>query len=202
MNKYILHFILIISVLSFVDACQNDPETISKNEFLEASTDRDPNTRLTKLEAIFNKSDKSKRYMIMPMLAKSAYEVGKIEKANLYATKLLELSDKCTSNWNYGNAIHDGHMVLGRIAIYNSKIELAKKHLILAGKTPGSPQLNSFGPNMNLAKDLLEKGEKEVVIQYFELCKVFWKSEDGRLDSWIAAIKGGGMPYLRPNLYR
>jgi len=70
-----------------------------------------------------------------------------------------------------------------------------------AGKTPGSPQINSFGSNMSLANDLLEMGEKETVIQYFEYCKKFWKSEDGRLDSWISAIRGGGKPYFGSNLH-
>ena len=47
-----------------------------------------------------------------------------------------------------------------------------------AGATPGSPQLDSFGPNMTLAKELLEKGQPDVVLHYFALCKNFW--EDGR----------------------
>jgi hypothetical protein len=53
---------------------------------------------------------------------------------------------------------------------------------------------------MSLANELLEKGEKETVIEYFELCKKFWKMNDGRLDSWIASIKGGGKPYFGANL--
>jgi hypothetical protein len=48
----------------------------------------------------------------------------------------------------------------------NGDIEEAKKQLLLAGKTPSSPQLNSFGPNMILAKELLDKGEKDTVLHY------------------------------------
>jgi len=53
---------------------------------------------------------------------------------------------------------------------------------------------------MTLANDFLEAGEKEVVIEYFKDCKKFWKRNNGRLDSWIASIKGGGKPYLGANL--
>ncbi len=50
-----------------------------------------------------------------------------------------------------------------------------KKYLIAAGKSPGSPQMDSFGPNMTLAKDLLEKGERDAVLEYFMRCRKFWK---------------------------
>ena len=38
------------------------------------------------------------------------------------------------------------------------------------------------------------KGERDVVIQYLELCRKFWKMHDGRLDQWIQEIKGGKTP--------
>jgi hypothetical protein len=51
----------------------------------------------------------------------------------------------------YGNAIQDGNIVLCRIALLDGKVEAAKVSLKEAGKTPGSPQLGSFGPNMSPA---------------------------------------------------
>ncbi|MGZ8846697.1 MAG: hypothetical protein ACXW3C_09565 [Pyrinomonadaceae bacterium] len=75
----------------------------------------------------------------------------------------------------------------------------AKKQLIEAGETPGSPQLDSFGPSMTLAKELLEKGERDVVIQYFQLCANFWKNRS-ELDQWTATVKGGGTPNFGAHL--
>jgi hypothetical protein len=72
--------------------------------------------------------------------------------------------------------------------------------LIAAGKTPGSPQLNSFGPNMALAKDLLEKSETEIVFEYFELCSKFWKDRRGQLEQWTKEIKNGHVPDFGANL--
>lgn len=132
--------------------------------------------------------------------AKESFEVGKIEDARKYAKDLLALAPKYRSDWNYGNAIQDGNLVLGRIAVKEGKTEEAKQYLIEAGKSPGSPQMNSFGPNMSLAKDLLEKGERDVVLQYFDLCRKFWEMGHDQLDQWTKEVKAGAMPDFGANL--
>ena len=83
---------------------------------------------------------------------------------------------------------------------HNREIEKAKKYLLLSAKSKGSPQLNSFGPNMLLAKELLEKKEYKTVIKFFDLCKKFWKLEKGRLDHWKARIQDRKIPRFRMNL--
>ncbi|KKK47269.1 hypothetical protein LCGC14_3156900 [marine sediment metagenome] len=108
------------------------------------------------------KSDVDKFY-VLGSAAKMAYEAGDIKEAENYANELLAQADKYGFNWNYGNAIHHGNIVLGRIALESGDLGTAKQYLIKAGETPGSPQLNSFGPNMALAKELLEKNEREIV---------------------------------------
>ena len=45
-----------------------------------------------------------------------------------------------------------------------------------SGKTPGSPQLNSFGPDFMLDRELLEKGERAAVLAHLELVGKFWGS--------------------------
>ena len=65
--------------------------------------------------------------------AKAAFEVGKIEKALAHAQEALDLASRFREDWNYGNAIHDGHMVLGRIALRNGDVEIAKRELVDAG---------------------------------------------------------------------
>jgi hypothetical protein len=53
---------------------------------------------------------------------------------------------------------------------------------------------------MSLAKDLIEAGERDVVLEYFTLCRSFWKMGQKKLDDWTAMIKGGGMPDFGANL--
>jgi hypothetical protein len=63
----------------------------------------------------------------------------------------------------------------------------------------GGGTLSSFGPNMTLAKELLEKGESATVLQYFELCRKFWTFSN-RMDPWIEAIHKGQVPDFGANL--
>jgi hypothetical protein len=53
---------------------------------------------------------------------------------------------------------------------------------------------------MSLAKDLLEKGERNVVLEHFELCRKFWKMDRGRLDQWSQDVKAGKIPDFGANL--
>lgn len=141
------------------------------------------------------------RFPLLADLATMALDAGDPAKARGHATELLEMAPQFPKNWNYGNAIHHGNLVLGRLAVRSGDLEKAKEHLLAAGKTPGSPQINSFGPNMALALELLQKGERDAVIQYFELCGQFWKNERGRLDEWKATVRGGGIPSFGANLH-
>ncbi|MEO2013312.1 MAG: hypothetical protein ABGZ53_02975 [Fuerstiella sp.] len=99
---------------------------------------------------------------------------------------------------NDGRAVHLGNVVLGRLAVQAGDIAQAKSHLLAAARIQGGPTLNSFGPNMSLALELLEKGEKEVILEYFQLCSKFWKSE--KLKVWTDVVNRGGIPVFGGNL--
>ena len=60
--------------------------------------------------------------------------------------------------------------------------------------------MDSFGPNMSLAKGLLDKGERDVVLQYFDLCRKFWALGQSKLDEWTADVKSGTTPNFGANL--
>ncbi len=125
-----------------------------------------------------------------------------IADARKSADSLLEVSDKFKNDWNYGNAIHHSHLVLGRLYLMSGKTDNAKRELKLAAQTPGSPQLDSFGPNVTLAKELLEKGEKAAVLEYFDDCLKFWKIDFAKpsIEEWKADIAKGKIPHFKGNL--
>ncbi|MFF3226864.1 hypothetical protein ACFYV7_29000 [Nocardia suismassiliense] len=141
----------------------------------------------------------SDRFYLLPDLAKDSFTAGDIEAAREYAQELLAIAPGFRDNWNYGNAIHDANMVLGRIALCEGRVDDAKGHLLAAGNSPGSPQMDTFGPNMSLAKDLLERGERLVVLEYFELCRRFWEMHNGRLDRWSQLVVIGVVPDFGAN---
>jgi TonB family protein len=140
------------------------------------------------------------RFYDLPRLAKAALKAGDMAKAQGYATELLALAPRYPKDWNYGNAIHDGNMVMGAVALQQNGPGAAVQYLLAAGKTPGSPQLGSFGPNMTLAKALIDAGQGTAVLQYFEECRAFWKMGGTKLDDWSAMVRGGGKPDFGANL--
>jgi hypothetical protein len=95
--------------------------------------------------------------------------------------------------WNYGNAIHNGNTILGLVALYDDDLEAAKRYFIQSGQTPGSPQLDTYGPNMLLAKELIERGHKDIVLEYFQLCSKFW-DDDNRLFFYSKDVKKNVIP--------
>ena len=135
--------------------------------------------------------------LVLTGRAKSAFLAKRYDLAADDAREMLNAFETDQS-WNRGNLVHDGHMILGRIALIRGDVADAKVHLLESGKTPGSPQLASFGPNMSLALSLLEKGEFEVVSEYFELCSVFWQRP--KLDEWKLDVKSGRVPDFGANL--
>jgi hypothetical protein len=91
-------------------------------------------------------------------------------------------------------------MVLGRLALRAGDVTGAKKFLLAAGMSEGSPVLGSFGPNMMLARELLAAGEPEAVLEYFSECAHFWNMGSEKLTMWTAAVKNGKVPEFGANL--
>ncbi len=95
-------------------------------------------------------------------------------------------------------AVHKANIVLGRVALRQNDVEKAKACLLAAGHVHGDPGLSSFGPNMSLAKELLDRGERDTVVSYLQECESFWR--DPQLTQWIQMIKAGGTPNFGANL--
>ena len=141
----------------------------------------------------------SSRSAMLTYAAKLAVKALEWDDGLGYAQELLS-STTDPENWNYGNAIFFGNMVLGEIALHQGNVDAAKAYLLAAGKTPGSPQLNSFGPNMSLAKDLFEAGERQAVLTFFDECGTFWKMDRGQLKQWADQVNSSSLPDFGANL--
>ena len=140
------------------------------------------------------------RFYALNRAAKKALKAGKTEEARGFANELARLAPAYTNDWNYGNAIQDSNQVLGRIALKDGNVAEAKKRLLDSAESKGSPQMNSFGPNLQLAKELLAKGETQVVVDYLQRCERFWKMGKDRLAGWAQAINMGETPNFGANL--
>jgi hypothetical protein len=145
-------------------------------------------------------TDEAERFYALGRAAKNAMQAGNVARAGSLANELAQLAPKHVNNWNYGNAIQDSNQVLGRIALANGDVAEAKRRLLASADSNGSPQMNSFGPNMQLAKALLEKGERDVVLEYFKRCGAFWQMGKRDLAKWESAVRSGETPNFGANL--
>ena len=127
---------------------------------------------------------RSLRILGLPSVAERNLRRGNLDAARARAVQLLRLAEVEPDNWDYGNAVHKAHIMLGRVALARGDLDLAGVELIASARTPGSPQLASFGPNMQLALELLQAGRKDAVLEYFRLCDQFWELGHARLRSW------------------
>jgi len=167
---------------------------------LEKQFPRSPQEVLEDLEQDRDGGDDSRQFYMLDEVTKAAAYAGAFDKAADYAKELLSEAAKNADDPNYGNAIYDGNMVLGRVALRQGDIVKAGKLLLEAGRTTGSTQLNSLGPDMTLAEELIEKGERDVVSQFFVLCRRFWASGSLQLNAWSKTVGEGGIPKFGANL--
>ncbi len=131
------------------------------------------------------------RHAELVNVAKAAYLAGLHERAASTARQVLAECGQYESEWFHGNSVHHANIVLGQVALANGDLEEAARRLEAAGKTPGSPQLNSFGPDLTLARALLAVGRAESVATYLQECSRFWRTRRPLLDDWIAQIRAG-----------
>ena len=167
---------------------------------LEKELPRSPQEILEDLEQDMDGGDDERQFYMLDEVTKAAAHAGAFDKAARYAEELLSEAAKNADDSNYGNALYDGNVVLGRVALRQGDIRKAGSLLLEAGRTPGSVQWDSLGPDMTLALELLEKGQRDVVLQYFDLCRRFWTGGSQQLEAWSKTVRAGGIPKFGANL--
>jgi len=138
-------------------------------------------------QAIALEPEQERKLRNLIKVSKLAFKVGNFSKAKQAANKTLRVAEEFRENWNYGNAIHWANIWLGLVAHKEGNILQASLYLLRASKTPGSPQLRSFGPDVTLAELLLDSGATDAVSQYIQLCAKFTIKE--KLVSLIEALQ-------------
>jgi serine/threonine protein kinase len=126
-----------------------------------------------------------------------ALKASALGDARTYAKEMIE----SPANSTYGDDVFYGNMLLGQLALRGGDRDGAIRFLLASGKTPGSSMLSSSsGPTMTLAKELLDAGERDAVLRFLDLCRAFWKSDNGRLQTWADQVRSGKTPAFGRNL--
>jgi hypothetical protein len=151
------------------------------------------------LQELESAVDDYSKFCALPSAVSAAFTLEHFELARALATESLASALKYPSDWNHGNALHLGHTVLGLLALRERDSVEAVRRLKLSAEHKGSPQLNSFGPTMHLARVLLVEGETQAVLQYFDQCRSFWSTGKPWLDFWYAHVTDGKVPAFFKN---
>lgn len=178
--------IIIVTLLSFphaVYSCDKEKkvEDCSENSWNPSSK---------------NTSSKLNRFYELDSLITEQYKQGDFVSAKKLIAEYLTLADLYKNNWNYGNAIHDANRVLGLISYQEGEYDKAALYLAKASESSGSPQLDSFGPELDLANLLLKQGKAIEVKSYLLGIQKFWKMDEGIVNEWIEAIDRNEKPVL------
>ena len=137
-----------------------------------------------------------------PRAAFAALNLERDHQAADLARRSINAATSYEQNWNHANAIHAGHTVLGLLALKDGNIAKAIEELHASGDVRGSPQLDSFGPSMQLARELLLCGKAAEVLEFFSRCRLFWVFGELWLDVWTQKVKSGRVPNFFHHRYR
>jgi len=87
-----------------------------------------PQQRLDQaIDKLAKATTEDKRFYALEDVSKLSFELGKVEVARKYARELLTLLPKFKQDWNYGNAVQDDNLLMGRIALREGQAEDAKQ---------------------------------------------------------------------------
>ncbi len=147
---------------------------------------------LQEYEKAIERTEHRCRHELLPRIAKMTLAAQELEKARTMVEELAQV--------DYPEIRHDTLLLLGRCACLSGDIESAKSNLIKAADFPCAP---GSGPSLALAKELLERGERAVVVEYLRLCSRHWTLGVERLRYWgrLSEIERGGVPEFGANLY-
>jgi tetratricopeptide (TPR) repeat protein len=167
----------------FEKACELDPrnprwpQKLGDVYLQQAHLERSPalaGKALAMLERAASLSDTPPTVEDDAALAMAAGQAEQWGKVFQYGTNAIARLDPAKRDWNYGNVVHDVNAMLCLAALHDGDKKLAGEYLLRAGRSPGSPQLNSFGPDFSYAVNMLKAGETNAVLQYLDLVGNFW----------------------------
>lgn len=139
--------------------------------------------------------------MFLSRMAKAALEIpGELDFADKEAGLMISLIETTSEERTAGELFYFGYFTKGMVAVKKGDTDKAVEFLLKSAETSGSPLFNR-GPNMSLAKALLEAGQKDAVIEFLDKCGKFWKYDRSKREKWISEIKDGKTPDFGSSLY-
>jgi hypothetical protein len=150
------------------------------------------------------------RFAVLPELADVAYmgaeslewnkdapaAAASYARSTAYAQEALALAAKFRDDPYHGTAVYRAHVALAVHALRDDDTASAVRHMREAAQAPPSPGLDVqlFGLDMRLMHYLLDRGERESVVEFLERSANLRSGDRERLLKDAAAIRAGQMP--------
>ncbi len=159
----------------------------------EANRAEDPHERLRLFSEAMTLAPDGAKPSFLPDLAQAEFEAGEDDDARRDAGRALDAAEAVKANVNFSaQLIHRGNTILGRVALAHGDVAQARARLAASLKLPGIPgEFRSNGPDLGLAEDLADAGERDAVIDFLENSRQFWLYDRGRIDHYIKSLKAG-----------
>jgi len=136
---------------------------------------------------------KVNRYYDVPKAARLSINLGNIPLAKTLVQEEIGLARAVQNPDERMRYLHPALINAGRIALREHRLEDAKADLLAAGQTLSLGHPKWFlGPDMALAKELLEAAEYRVVLDYLALCQRYCPSVSTQY--WRVSIWFGFLP--------
>lgn len=149
----------------------------------KANRTTDPNGKVQLLTEALSLVPDTAKTGILNNLILAEFDAGDDAAALRDAQQLIAGAPK------NGYAYMIAQTVLGRLAAANGDLKEAKTHLMASVTMPASIKNALFDPNMTLAQDFYDAGDKASVVEFLEASREVWKADHGRIDRMISFVK-------------
>jgi hypothetical protein len=137
------------------------------------------------------------RMILALSLMRRTWIQSKPDEAAAKARELLELAARHPGDTMYGDALFEGNVILGKLALRHGDKKAAARNLRAAAETPGSDHIRRGEFEMNLPRALVDWGERREVADFLE--RMAPKTVRSRqFQDWAAEIRRGINPDLIP----
>jgi tetratricopeptide (TPR) repeat protein len=130
--------------------------------------------------------DRAAREALSGDMADAAFKIGDLAAAAQLAKLYLKSADR--------TAVQRANTILGRVALRMGDVAAADQYLLDSADGNAERDIAFSGPTLVLAKELIDHGERDAVVEYLEHCARLWPRGESVLRIWIADIKNGKTP--------
>lgn len=178
------------------DAREADIEAALRKLFAEAEKGL---PLIAKDELLARSSD---HFELVVRLAEIALDLNELKKARAFAETVLNLNEKKDESgdsdgwYDTDKAIYYGNTLLGRVALREGNTAKAREHLAASLAFPEESDFELREMKLDLAAELLAKGEKQAVLDYLARAEKLTTNEENIkiLRRWQRLIKRNSFP--------